>query len=193
MKRIVILAVAVVAAYCVLAVSHNDFGRLAGTNAVSIVRAPSALVVNGIYTGESCLATNDYWAAGWRSLVDVHPQTDSNHYAVATGWENRGDNWLDRVYEVRELPPPAPRRIYKYDLSVAAMEYGEITNLIAFVSADVGTEWLWNAAEILVENDPYFVAATNEVISSGVIGEDKVQAIVERAVELGRETDGGAQ
>lgn len=191
MKRHIIFAAAATASLCGLAaVSHRDFGRLDGA---TVARAPSALVVRGVYTGESRLSTNDYWAAGWRSLVDVPPQTDSNHYTVATGWANRGETWLDRVYEVRELPPSPPRRIYKYDLSFAAMEYGEITNLIAFVSADTGTKWMWDAAEILVETDPFFVAATNEVVASGVIGEAKVKAIIERAVELGHETNGGVQ
>ena len=55
--------------------------------------------------------------------VDVPPQTDAAHYAVATGWERDGDTWR-RVYEVREVPPPPPRTFDKYQLVDALMKRG---------------------------------------------------------------------
>lgn len=144
---------------------------------------------------------------GYKMVIDVPPTTDTNHYAVVAGWEERDTDYvvvhgewpnqeplaasdivrrIYRVYEIRTLPPAPARRIYKYDLSAACIEYGEITNLITFISADVGVKWMWDAAEILVENDPYFIAATNEIVQSGIISETKVKAILDRAYELGQ-------
>lgn len=111
----------------------------------------------------------------WGEVILV-PVTNIIHY---TGY------WIERNYEVLPIPPPPPRRIYKYDLSTACIEYGEITNLITLISADVGTKWMWDAAEILVEDDPWFVAATNMVIQEEIISEEKVRKILDRAYELG--------
>lgn len=188
MKRLIFSIVAATA-ICASAIDHKTFGRIVTNDTSRIEYAPSYLVVNGIYTGEALLTTNDYLNAKWRSLVDIPPQTDSNHYSVAIGWKESGESWIYRVYDVRELPPPPPRRFYKYDISVAAMEYGEITNLVTFISADVGVKWMWDAAEIIVESDPYFVAATNDVISSGVVTSAKVSAILDRAWQLGQEPE----
>ena len=48
-------------------------------------------------------------ANGWLLVVDTPPQTDAAHYAVPTGWAEQGGE-IVRQYEVREVPPPPPRR-----------------------------------------------------------------------------------
>jgi len=56
-------------------------------------------------------------------LVDERPSTDATHYAVPTCWTRDGETW-QRVYEVREVPPPPPRTFDKYRLVDALMNAG---------------------------------------------------------------------
>ena len=41
-------------------------------------------------------------------VVDTPPTTDAAHYAVPTGWSERGGE-IVRQYEARAYPPPPPR------------------------------------------------------------------------------------
>lgn len=159
------------------------YGTLVGG---SVKHAPANVKFGGAWRGTSTLAEPQANSLGYLMVVDERPVCPSNCYAVAKGWTEGGDpKRIRRVYEILPLPPPTARRLYKYDISVAAMELGEITNLVACISADAGTKWMWDAAEIIVEDDPFFVAATNEIITAGVASEAKVKAIIERAWELG--------
>lgn len=151
------------------------------------VKAPYSVKIGEWVRVTETVSEAEANSVGYKMMEDCPPPCDTNHYAVATGWAET--NRIYRVYEVREVPPPPPHRFYKYDISVAAMEYGEITNLITFISADIGTKWMWDAAEIIVADDPYFIAATNEVVKSGVVSGEKVRKILERAWELGKQTN----
>lgn len=159
------------------------YGTLAGG---TLAPAPKVVSYEGYWRGSSTLTERQANALGYKMVEDVRPAVGSNETAVATGWGET--NRIFRIYEVRAIPRTA-RRIYKYDLSAACIEFGEITNLISLVSADVGTKWMWDAAEILVEDDPYFIAATNEIVATGLISEEKVVRILDRAYELGQNAE----
>ena len=68
--------------------------------------APRAVRVGGAVV---CNPTDaQYEQAGYKRVIDSPPQTDAEHYAVATGWAEQGGE-IVRQYEVRENPPPPPR------------------------------------------------------------------------------------
>jgi hypothetical protein len=66
--------------------------------------------------------------------VDTPPQTDADHYAVATDWTRDGDAWK-RVYEVREYPPPPPRRWTRLAIKTALAQAGMLAAARQFLSA----------------------------------------------------------
>lgn len=67
-------------------------------------------------------------------VVDERPTTDAAHYAVATGWARDGETWR-RVYEVRELPPPPPRRWSRLAIKTALAQAGMLAAARQFLSA----------------------------------------------------------
>ena len=67
-------------------------------------------------------------------VVDEPPPTDAAHYAVATGWTRDGETWR-RVYDVRELPPPPPRRWTRLAIKTALAQAGMLAAARQFLSA----------------------------------------------------------
>lgn len=69
--------------------------------------APRAVRIGGVVVCNPTAA--QYEAAGYKRVVYTPPQTDAAHYAVAVGWAAQGGE-IVRQYDVREYPPPPPRR-----------------------------------------------------------------------------------
>ena len=93
--------------------------------------APRAIVVNGAMVtnpkAEHFAALNEERAKQdlppYLPVRDEPPTCEEGYYAVATGWDSYGGA-INRVYEVRELPPPPPRTFDKYMLVDALMNAG---------------------------------------------------------------------
>jgi hypothetical protein len=78
--------------------------------------------------------------------VDEPPQTDTAHYAVATGWTRDGETWR-RVYEVRAYPPPPPRRWTRLAIKTALAQAGIFDAVKEYLeTVYIGQSYtLWNA------------------------------------------------
>lgn len=66
-------------------------------------------------------------------IVDNPPQTDAAHYAVGTGWTRDGETWR-RVYEMREYPPPPPRRWTRLAIETALAQAGMLDTADAYLA-----------------------------------------------------------
>lgn len=94
--------------------------------------APRAIRICGAVV---CNPTDaQYEAAGYKCVVDTPPQTDAAHYAVAVGWAEVGGE-IVRQYEVRESPPPPPRRWTRLALKTALAQAGMLAVARQFLSA----------------------------------------------------------
>ena len=94
--------------------------------------APRAIRIGGAVV---CNPTDaQYEAASYKRVVDEPPTTDSEHYAVPTGWARDGETWR-RVYEVRAYPPPPPRRWTRLAVKTALAKAGMLAAARQFLSA----------------------------------------------------------
>ena len=84
-------------------------------------------------------------------VVDARPSTDAAHYAVAIGWTRDGETWR-RVYEVREVPPPPPRRWSRLSIKTALAHAGMLSQALAYL-AQVEIATGYSAAEALQDCD----------------------------------------
>lgn len=73
-------------------------------------------------------------AAGYKPYIDEPPQTDAEHYAAPMGYEDR-DGAIRRTYEVRELPPPPPRRWSRLSIKTALAKAGMLAAARTYLSA----------------------------------------------------------
>ena len=92
-----------------------------------------------------------YEAAGYKRVVDTPPQTDAAHYAVATGWAERGGE-IVRQYDVRAYPPPPPRRWTRLAIKTALAQAGMLSQALAYL-AQVELATGYSAAEALQDCD----------------------------------------
>lgn len=94
--------------------------------------APRAIRVGGAVV---CNPTDaQYEAAGFKRVIDSPPQTDAAHYAVPTGWAEQGGE-IVRQYDVREYPPPPPRRWSRLAIKTALAQAGMLAAARQFLSA----------------------------------------------------------
>lgn len=111
--------------------------------------APRAIRIGGAVV---CNPTDaQYEAAGYTRVVDTPPQTDAAHYAVATGWAEQGGE-IVRQYEVREYPPPPPRRWTRLAIKTALAQAGMLSQALAYL-AQVEIATGYSAAEALQDCD----------------------------------------
>ena len=90
-------------------------------------------------------------AAGYKPYIDEPPQTDAEHYAAPTGYEDR-DGAIRRTYEVRELPSPPPRRWTRLSIKTALAKAGMLSQALAYLAqVDIATGY--SAAEALTDCD----------------------------------------
>lgn len=173
-------------------IAATVYGSLVNGNIIKAPYSSRIDVGNGIGITMVTASMTEAQAnkAGYKLMVDERPETDDKHYSVSTGWEEK-NNRIVRVYEVKEIPPPPPRRFYKYDISTACLESGFLDQMIEYFNANPKVKWFWDAADAIVETDPYFISVTNTVISSGMATDEKVRKILDRAYELGKISEGG--
>jgi hypothetical protein len=94
--------------------------------------APRAVRIGGAVV---CNPTDaQYEQAGYKRVVDTPPQTDADHYAVATGWAEQGGE-IVRQYEVRAYPPAPPRRWTRLSIKTALAKAGMLAAARQFLSA----------------------------------------------------------
>jgi len=94
--------------------------------------APRAIRIGGAVVCHPTPA--QYETAGYKRVVDEPPQTDAAHYAVPTGWAEIGGE-IVRQYEVREYPPPPPRRWTRLSIKTALAQAGMLAAARQFLSA----------------------------------------------------------
>ena len=106
--------------------------------------APRAIRIGGAVVCNPTPA--QYEAAGYKRVVDNPPATDAAHYAVPTGWAEQGGD-IVRQYEVREYPPPPPRRWSRHSLKTALAQAGMLAAARQFLSAtEIATDYTaWEA------------------------------------------------
>ena len=93
--------------------------------------APRAVRIGGAVV---CNPTDaQYEASGYKRVVDTPPTTDSAHYAVPTGWSAQGGE-IVRQYEVREYPPPPPRRWTRLAIKTALAQAGMLTLALDYLA-----------------------------------------------------------
>ena len=80
-------------------------------------------------------------------VVDTPPTTDAAHYAVPTGWSERGGE-IVRQYEARAYPPPPPRRWTRLAIKTALAQAGILSQALAYL-AQVEIATGYSAAEAL--------------------------------------------
>jgi hypothetical protein len=87
-----------------------------------------------------------YEAAGYKRVVDMPPQADAAHYAVPTGWAEQGGEIVSQ-YEVREYPPPPPRRWSRLSIKTALAKAGMLAAARQFLaSVEIATDYTaWEA------------------------------------------------
>ena len=99
--------------------------------------APRAVRIGGAVM---CNPTDaQYEAAGYKRVVDTPPQTDAAHYAVPIGWAEHGGE-IVRQYEVREVPPPPPRRWTRLAIKTALAQAGILSQALAYLAQVEGTD-----------------------------------------------------
>ena len=94
--------------------------------------APRAIRIGGTVVCNPTPA--QYEAAGYKRVVDEPPTTDAAHYSVPTGWAEQGGE-IVRQYEVREYPPPLPRRWTRLTIKTALAQAGMLAAARQFLSA----------------------------------------------------------
>ena len=111
--------------------------------------APRAVRIGGAVV---CNPTDaQYESAGYKRVVDTPPQTDAAHYAVPIGWAEIGGE-IVRQYEVREVPPPPPRRWSRLSIKTALAQAGMLSQALAYL-AQVEIATGYSAAEALQDCD----------------------------------------
>lgn len=153
--------------------------------------APRAFMLNGAMVtnpkAEHFAAWNEIRAQSgltpYLPIVDERPDTDSAHYAIATGWTRDGETWR-RVYEVRELPPPPPRTFSKLRIVAALMEAGVWAQVKAYIES-AGLYDLYLAAQDFREDNEYF--ATGKAALQTALGwtDAQVEAVLAASVQGG--------
>ena len=94
--------------------------------------APRAVRIGGVVV---CNPTDaQYEQAGYKRVVDTPPQTDAAHYAVPTGWAEAGGE-IVRQYDVREYPPPPPRRWSRLAIKTALAQAGMLAAARQYLSS----------------------------------------------------------
>ena len=106
--------------------------------------APRAVRIGGAVVCNPTPA--QYEASGYKRVVDTPPQTDAAHYAVPVGWLELYDR-IEREYDVREYPPPPPRRWSRLAIKTALAQAGMLTVVKAYLESKyVGSNYsLWDA------------------------------------------------
>ena len=85
---------------------------------------------------------------------DEPPTCEEGYYAVPTGWESYGGA-INRVYEVRELPPPPPRVFSKLRI-VAALTTAGVWDAVKQLLIERRLYDLFLAAQDFREDNEYF-------------------------------------
>ena len=102
-----------------------------GTLIDNLHPAPRAVRIGGAVV---CNPKNaQYEAAGYKRVVDNPPATDAAHYAVPVGWVEHGGE-IVRQYEVREYPPPPPRRWTRLAIKTALAQAGMLTLALDYLA-----------------------------------------------------------
>ena len=84
-------------------------------------------------------------------FIDKPPATTEGFSAVPTEWQQADGKWV-RQYEVRELPPPPPRRWSRLAIKTALAQAGMLSQALAYLAqVEIATDY--SAAEALQDCD----------------------------------------
>lgn len=124
-----------------------------------------------------------YASQGWKPVVDEKPATDAAHRAVPTGWRENGGR-IERVYEIREAPPPPPRVFSKLKVVAALTDAGVWPQVKAWIE-EHGFYDLYLAAQEFAEDNEWF--AQGLAALKPVVGwtDEQVEALLAKCVQNG--------
>ena len=153
--------------------------------------APRAIVVNGAMVtnpkAEHFAALNEERAKQdlppYLPVRDEPPTCEEGYYAVATGWDSYGGA-INRVYEVRELPPPPPRTFSKLRIVAALTQAGVWAQVKAYIE-QAGLYDLYLAAQEFAEDNEYFAPFLAAIKTTLGIDDATAEAILSASVEGG--------
>lgn len=84
-------------------------------------------------------------------FIDKPPATTEGFSAVPTEWQQADGKWV-RQYEVRELPPPPPRRWTRLAIKTALAQAGMLSQALSYLAqVEIATDY--SAAEALQDCD----------------------------------------
>lgn len=132
--------------------------------------APRAVRIGGAVVCNPTPA--QYVQAGYKRVVDTPPTTDAAHYAVAVGWAEAGGE-IVRQYDVREYPPPPPRRWTRLSIKGALADAHMLPAAKAFLSS-FKIKPDYTAWEALTDCD---------YIEEGYGGDEKWNAVLDGAAQ----------
>ena len=114
---------------------------------------------------------------------DEPPTCEEGYYAVATGWDSYGGA-INRVYEVRELPPPPPRTFSKLRIVAALTQAGVWAQVKAYIE-QAGLYDLYLAAQEFAEDNEYFEQGKAALQSALGWTDEQVDAVLAASVKEG--------
>lgn len=114
---------------------------------------------------------------------DEPPTCEEGYYAVATGWDSYG-GVINRVYEVRELPPPPPRTFSKLRI-VAALTQAGIWDSVKQLLIERGLYDLFLAAQNFAEDNEFFAQGKAALQSALGWTDAQVEQVLAASVQGG--------
>jgi len=142
--------------------------------------APRAFMLHGAMVtnpkAEHFAALNEERAAHglppYLEFIDKPPTTTEGFSAVPTEWQQADGKWV-RVYEVRELPPPPPRRWTRLAIKTALAQAGMFAAARQFLSE----------TEIAQDYTAWEALTDCDYIEEGYGGPEKWSALLDGAAQ----------
>lgn len=160
------------------------YGTLAGGQ---FHPAPTVVDDGEAWRASATLEEAEANGLGYRMLVDEPPECPSNHHAVATGYAESADGRrIARVYEVREDPPPPPRKFSKLKIYGAMASIGAWDRVKGWLETKtVGGLNGWEAfalAQEVSEDHPMFQPLAEEARRLLGLSEEQFAAMLDQCV-----------
>lgn len=163
------------------------YGSIVSNN---FVKAPYAVRIGEWVRVTETVSETEANSVGYKMMEDCPPPCDSNHYAVATGWAET--NRIYRVYEVREVPPPPPRKFSKLKIYGAIVALPERNGETAWNTVHAWLEaktingvngWMaFQLAQEISEDHPLFAPLANEAQALLVLTDEQFATLLSSCI-----------
>jgi len=145
-----------------------------GMNKNHVVAAVLSAVTVGLFAATESVKTYTTRVVG----VDSKTVPGSIVYTYKSG----NETWKTTNTVQRMAVSVTPNRYSKLKIIIAAKQAGKWQTVKDFISSNDLTDE-WNACMYIEDGNPYFVSATNTVITSGIATESDVRRFLESAVD----------